>query len=1134
MSARGLSVLALAGVAALGLFRTSASSEAAAPPATPAPAVPPPAKPPMPGEVGIPLLEAHGFPTLRGGVDVLVVTLPDPIASHLDWAFDSHLDGVRRAFERAGYLLDRFDLPWEPVAAGKTPDLAREPGALLFRRSDDATDEERPAFWLVYVVGELSTRGIDADALELALADRCRVLDACARPGSGAQRLLRVVGPTFSGTSASLRDRLAALRDAYFPGERVEIVSGAATSPSNLGQLESGGAAPVRFRTTVHDDRSFLGEFEDLLRDFDIDPERVAILQEGTTAYGGSLDDSSHRHLVVPFPMSLGSLRRAASRSASTTTPASTGVALDSKAARTAIDLTEEPTRLETAGATTKLTPASIDLLLDETTRTLAQRDIQAALIFASDVRDKLFLGSELKKRLPDLQLFTFESNVLYLRPEYNEWLRGMVVLSTYPLLLRDARWVPQSPPMPRENLLFANEGAEGTFNATLVQLGRPELAADYTSALGRAPAGCADRPAIWSTAVGATMMLPLSIAPRPRDDGVDVPLAAAADSSAGRVARAGKPISILILSWIALVTVASVWLARMDRRIADTDGRLRGALPSAPPAGGKADLAELEEASLAIHHHMYRALLHFALVSLLLPLFALLFVDGPDASLNSLFALLFLAAGVAASAIVAVRESRSAIDLSARYTPAAIAFAGPQSWRKDAAAAEWAVEIALRVAVALGSVGFVLLTTGLAAQIYLLDGDAEHADLVQLFLHRTVEVDQGLSMLVPLALIGLLAASWARWHLFRLQGLARPEPIHAALGAHGVPTAAVRAALFRVLPQTRSLLLLLAVVPAAAWAWMSFGRTHDGALFQRMDRLPFFDWLLTLGLLGALLGSVWAAVRLISIWSALREVLAQIAAPAATLPFGPLGKRLGLRVSLGLWPTMRGAELEAATTTRWRLYARNEPEDAEEERAGGQALAPFDADFVDGAAAEPEAATVASRLDVLVREFLRRAPEPTADAETAAGDAPKVAAAASARAADDVLGAEIVLYLEGVVRQMRTLCFFLLVSVVLTTLLVHSYPFRPRELMQTASMFVFGGVIACLVWVIGSMNRNTTLSRATGSTPGELTWDRTLFANLAIYAILPIVALVTSQKPELRDTLSDWVKPVVRLLVNA
>lgn len=1130
MFQRGIGLLALAAVATWGVLRdpadpvqsTEASESESAPGAKPTdPAA-------EPNVIGIPLLRAHGYPTLSGTLDVLVVTLPDPIASHLDWAFDSHLDAVRRAFERAGYVLDRFDLPWKPGASGD-PVLAIRPGVLLFRRRNVEFVSLQPDMWLVYVVGEMSTRGISACALRAAVAERRELLAQTSSPSESLIRPLRIVGPTFSGSSRSLREELSRLRAPGSRGEWVQIVSGAATSPGNRAEFEFGDDRRVDFLSTVHTDGTLLAEFERVLADFGIAKREVAVLQESTTAYGAGLDTSGAEWLTVPFPMSIGSLRRASARGSAG--GFNTGLGLDTAQTRTGLDLTDEPRRLETPGPATKLTPASIDLLLDETTRTLSQRNIKAALLFASDVRDKLFLGSELKKRLPDLQLFTFEGNVLYLRPEYNPWLRGMVVMSTYPLLLRDARWRPQSPGACDENLLFANEGAEGTFNATLVQLDRPELLGDYTSSLEPAATKSPDRPGVWATVVGASMMLPLTLAPAigPADTPLAVPVSSPTPGYR-HAAGGGKPISILILTWIALATLASFWLAYADRGIQRTTLRLRGmvrGLPREAPRNREGAIARVEQVSVAVHYHMYRSVLHASLLSLLLPIAALILSDGQPASTSAAFAAGFLAFGSVVNIWIVAREGARAIRLAAHLTPSALQLVRYFP-RRDPERTDWLAEIGLRVVVAITALAFGLLTIWHAGQILAFGTDGEHLNLFRLLLHRNVEVDQGVSFLVPLTLVGLLGAAWARWHLYRLDGLSRPEPAEGVLERSGIPCARVRASLFRVLPARGAILLLAGLVPAGCWAWLQFGRTHDGALFQRAGFQPTFDVLLALGILAALLGSIWAAFRALRIWIAFRRVLAGVAVPTASLPFADLRQSLGLHVNLGLWPAVHEGDLLALAMTRWRVFAADASARTSPFGSAGALLGPLPDSYA--TLSELPAEERARQLDQILPDFLGLRPSRTRTKPAESADEEP----AATRASKEVLASELILYFESVVRQLRVLSFLLFLSVVLTTLLVNSYPFQPRQLLQTAALFVFAGVIVCLVWVIGSMNRNPTLSRASGSKPGELTWDRTLVANLALYAIVPILALVTSQNPALRDKLFEWVKPLVQFLVTA
>ena len=99
-----------------------------------------------------PVSSAH-LPTLG----VMLATLPDPRASRLDWMFDSHLDALFRAFERAGFVPDRFSLPWEEQPEKSKRVLLRKPGAILFRRR--GADRMTPDLWLVFVIGELFASG---------------------------------------------------------------------------------------------------------------------------------------------------------------------------------------------------------------------------------------------------------------------------------------------------------------------------------------------------------------------------------------------------------------------------------------------------------------------------------------------------------------------------------------------------------------------------------------------------------------------------------------------------------------------------------------------------------------------------------------------------------------------------------------------------------------------------------------------------------------------------------------------------------------------------------------------------------------------------------------------------------------
>src|SRR5262245_16632961 len=48
-----------------------------------------------------------------GDPEYLIATVPDPIDTRLDHQFDRALDAIQRAIGSAGYLFDRYWLPWD-------------------------------------------------------------------------------------------------------------------------------------------------------------------------------------------------------------------------------------------------------------------------------------------------------------------------------------------------------------------------------------------------------------------------------------------------------------------------------------------------------------------------------------------------------------------------------------------------------------------------------------------------------------------------------------------------------------------------------------------------------------------------------------------------------------------------------------------------------------------------------------------------------------------------------------------------------------------------------------------------------------------------------------------------------------
>jgi hypothetical protein len=253
-------------------------------------------------------------------IEFVIATLPEPFASPLRSKFDSYLDAIQSAAETAGYVLDRFDLPWQDPEKGSSQGFAlgqqlelrweedtkegnprnstrsflsiegnkkeqtrflSEPGILLFRHNRDKK------LLLVLVVGETPTWGVRKEALANAL-DWVSWLSNW-WPDKPPKRFpevamgppqIRILGPSFSGSAKSIDLALDAWLATHqpLPLPQVTIISGTATAVRD--EFES----KWRFAATTVSD----SQRNDLIECYlmHLGANRIALLSESGTLRG--------------------------------------------------------------------------------------------------------------------------------------------------------------------------------------------------------------------------------------------------------------------------------------------------------------------------------------------------------------------------------------------------------------------------------------------------------------------------------------------------------------------------------------------------------------------------------------------------------------------------------------------------------------------------------------------------------------------------------------------------------------------------------------------------------------------------------------------------------------------------------
>lgn len=798
----------------------------------------------------------------------LVATLPDPVDSPLDWGFDAGMESLRRSTERAGYVLDRFWLPWPSVpklddrlrAIGGPAARMLTPGVMLFRGVDRVGAPGNDLL-LVYVVGEVPTAGVHKRALVAALAERAALLDSarCARAAGACAlraavrgdedetRRLRVVGPFFSGSARSLRAAVQLARADSTVRGRVEIVSGTAIGSAVPHVLTAAAETTgIRFRRTVHGLSEQLDAVTRMLTQrMRIPTSRIALLTEAGTQFGrdryldaeararaggatggGATDDAPAERVpadtgvvLIPFPMNISSLRAEYARHAFLPSAASSenGAPLPPLVP---LDLRDSTRLMEgPAVASRDLTAAAAERVLDDIVQALAEHQVQAVGIVATDVRDKLFLATELRRRMRDAYLFTMSTNELLLRPDRNRWLRGMLVASTYPLGFEGQFRDPFRAGSDRQRQAFTSDIAEGIYNAVLLQLDST-LLTEYGVPLSPA----STRPPLWLTVVGRSGMVPLAYESKGPEAGAS---GAAGDTSAlaapvprrrGAASSDHAPedekyfaaavlLGFLVVGgwslaegWGARHKLARCCVAQEDRdelaRLLRARRRLAAGRADVgrPPAQRAADAASAQQVpaqlrrmaqriDAARQRETYALLRYAALVGATVGMQIVVLHHRPLRAAGhppSAAEWLVLAtgglmlAGLAAGLWLAERRRRlrrrNTRGLAAHVRRECRPPLDPDRHAESLLRrTRWVLEPAARAGVALLGAGYLAATAWLAVDVWRLDGAPALA-----FFERAAAIGSGVSPAVPLMIIGLLAFWWAQWNASRVDLLLR------------------------------------------------------------------------------------------------------------------------------------------------------------------------------------------------------------------------------------------------------------------------------------------------------------------------------------------------------------------------
>jgi hypothetical protein len=465
---------------------------------------------------------------LPPGIRLMIATMPDPHHTHLSLQFDRTLEAIQQAAQDERYTYDSSWLPWktERIEYGSLSDRKAEmrdaaerevcPGLILFRRSmsvgapadckDAAGTIPRSADLpyqcglFVFVVGEEPTAGLNRIQWDSAL----HWIDGHAsknRPDT----TLRVLGPNFSGSMPSF---VRALEDTgMYAGAFTSTllysgrIRGCASwrwlkrqlNPSGpqsaLGLPPTTVKLPVRVADFEENDALQTDRLYRYLEDRGHRLSEIAILSEDETAYGG-LPDAAARSVAADsgegvscspeyregdmpvhlyYPRDISAVRSAYQEQSIF----STGTTSESSGGQPHTVLRPESTGGVHEETDTIAPFSGNNLALTQEAQlygivnTLETHGIRYIVLRSTNSLDYLFLTRFFHRAYPTAYIITMGSDLLFAREVDSTEFRGVVALSSFPLLPRGQDWTRQIENVPQHaHRIFGAYTMEGAYLA--------------------------------------------------------------------------------------------------------------------------------------------------------------------------------------------------------------------------------------------------------------------------------------------------------------------------------------------------------------------------------------------------------------------------------------------------------------------------------------------------------------------------------------------------------------------------------------------------------------------------------------------------------------------------------------------
>src|SRR5262249_26948779 len=125
---------------------------------------------------------------------------------------------------------------------------------------------------------------------------------------------------------------------------------------------------------------------------------------------------------------------------------------------------------------------------------------------------------------------------------------------------------------------------------------------------------------------------------------------------------------------------------------------------------------------------------------------------------------------------------------------------------------------------------------------------------------------------------------------------------------------------------------------------------------------------------------------------------------------------------------------------------------------------------------------------------------------------------------AQEFFAAQTVVFIHHILSHLQNLILFVVSGLLLMLLAINYYPFQPREWLLWFNWLIILTTISLTLVIFVQMGRDRVLSLLSGTTPGQVTWNREFVLRILLYVIVPVLALLGAQFPEGMKQMLSWV----------